>query len=305
MPFTNNAAGSSTNLVGSVTNAIDSVQDRWANFIKKLIDFSEAYGMRILGAVLIFIAGLIVARWLGNALRRWLERQQMEPPVRTLLVRVTRLLVMIFTGVMVLDKFGVPVATLVAGIGVAGVGLGLALQGVLSNLVAGLTIIFTKPFRVGEYVEIASVHGQVTNIELFSTVLRHNDLSTVVIPNKKIVGEILHNYGTIRQLNLSVGVAYGSDLNTVLSILREIVSTNPRVLKSPAPALGITSLSDSAISIAVKPWTNVPDYGAAQAEIYQAIIDRFREQQIEIPFPQREVRLLQNDDSQLLVKPPA
>jgi small conductance mechanosensitive channel len=126
-----------------------------------------------------------------------------------------------------------------------------------------------------------------------------------VIPNKKIVGEILHNYGTIRQLNLSVGVAYGSDLNAVLSLLREIVSTNPRVLKNPAPAVGITTLSDSAINIAVKPWTSVPDYGAAQAEIYQAIIDRFRAQQIEIPFPQREVRLLQNDNSQLIEKPPA
>lgn len=295
MPFTNNAAG-------SVTNAIDSVQDKWANFIKKLIDFSEAYGMRILGAVIIFIAGLVVARWLGNTLQRWLERQQMEPPVRTLLVRVTRLLVMALTGVMVLDKFGVPVTTLVAGIGVAGVGLGLALQGVLSNLVAGLTIIFTKPFRVGEYVEIASVHGQVTNIELFSTVLLHADLSHVVIPNRKIVGEILHNYGTVRQLNLSVGVGYGSDLNEVLSLLREIVSTNPRVLKNPAPAVGITTLSDSAINIAVKPWTNVPDYGAAQAEIYQAIIDRFRAQHIEIPFPQREVRMLKNDDSQLFEK---
>ena len=218
----------------------------------------------------------------------------MEPPVRTLLVRVTRLLVMVFTAVMVLDKFGVPVATLVASIGVAGVGIGLALQGVLSNLVAGLTIIFTKPFRVGEYVEIASDHGQVTNIEFFSTVLRHNDLSTVVIPNKKIVGEILHNYGTIRQLNLSVNVAYGSNLNEVLPLLREIIAANPRVLKNPAPAMGITALTDSAISIAVKPWTTVADYGAAQAEIYQTILERFRAQHIEIPYPQREVRLLKD-----------
>jgi len=293
MALTNNA-GSSTNQVSPVTYAYDSVHAGWAQFTKKLIGFSEAYGTRVLGAILILIAGLIIARWLGNALRRWLERQQMEPPVRTLLVRVTRLLVMIFTVVMVLDKFGVPVATLVTGIGVAGVGMGLALQGVLSNLVAGLTIIFTKPFRVGEYVEIASVHGQVTHIELFSTVLLHTDLSSVVIPNRKIVGEILHNYGTVRQLNLSVGVAYGSNMNDVLSLLREIVTTNPRVLKNPAPAVGITALSDSAINIVVKPWTTVPDYGAAQAEIYQAIIDRFRAQHIEIPYPQREVRLLNN-----------
>jgi len=294
MPLTNNAATSSTNLVSSVTNALDSVQNKWDNFITKLLAFSEAYGKRVVGAIIILIAGLIVARWMGNTLRRWLERQQMEPPVRMLLVRVARLLVMVLTAVMVLDAFGVPVATLVAGIGVAGVGMGLALQGVLSNLVAGLTIIFTRPFRVGEYVEIANVHGQVTHIELFSTVLLHADLSSVVIPNRKIVGEILHNYGSVRQLNLSVGVAYGSNLNEVLSLLREIVCANPRVLKNPAPAVGITTLSDSAINIAVKPWTTVSDYGAAQAEIYQVILDRFRAQHIEIPFPQREVRLLNN-----------
>jgi small conductance mechanosensitive channel len=294
MALTNNVASSSTNLVTSVNNAIDSVHARWDHFTGKLLDFSEAYGTRVLGACIILIAGLLAARWLGNTLRRWLERQQMEPPVRTLMVRVTRLLVIVFTVVMVLDKFGVPVATLVTGIGVAGVGMGLALQGVLSNLVAGLTIIFTKPFRVGEYVEIAGVHGQVTHIELFSTVLLHADLSSVVIPNRKIVGDILHNYGTIRQLNLSVGVAYGSNLTEVFSLLRDIVSSNPRVLKNPAPAVGITTLSDSAINIVVKPWTTVPDYGAAQAEIYQAIIDRFRAQKIEIPFPQREVRLLNN-----------
>ncbi len=294
MALTNNATDSSTNLTGSVTNALDSAHTMWADFVKKFINFSEAYGASVLGAIVILIAGLLVARWLGNVLRRWLERQQMEPPVRTLLVRVTRLLVMVFTAVMVLDKFGVPVATLIASIGVAGVGIGLALQGVLSNLVAGLTIIFTKPYRVGEYVEISGVHGQVTNIELFSTVLLHADLSTVVIPNKKIVGEILHNYGTIRQLSLSVSVAYGSNLNEVLSLLREIVAANPRVLKNPAAAIGITMLTESAISIAVKPWTTVADYGAAQAEIYQTILDRFRAQNIEIPYPQREVRLLKD-----------
>lgn len=295
MALTNNTSNVATNLAGSVSTAIDTVHDRWNHFVDKLLDFSEEYGMRVVGAIIILIAGILVARWIGRVLQRWLERQQMEPPVRILLVRVVRLLVLVLTIVMVLDAFGVPVTTLVAGIGVAGVGIGLALQGVLSNLVAGLTIIFTKPFRVGEYVEISSVHGQVTHIDLFSTVLLHSDLSSVVIPNRKIVGEILHNYGTTRQLNLSVGIGYASNLNEVLSLLREIVSNNPRVLKNPAPAIAISSLSDSAITIVVKPWTSVADFGAAQAEIYQAIIDRFRAQKIEIPFPQREVRLLNND----------
>jgi small conductance mechanosensitive channel len=278
----------------SATNAVNSAADTLADIQKKLVDFGTAYGMQVIGAIIILVIGLFAARWVGNALARRLEKIQMEPPVRTLLVRVVRLIVMIFVLVMVLDKFGVPIVTLVAGLSVAGVGVGLAMQGVLKNLFAGLTIIFTKPFRVGEYVEILNVYGQVQTIELFSTTLLHSDMSRVVIPNHNIVGEILHNYGNIRQLDLSVGVGYSSDLPDVLNVVREIVTSNSRVLKTPAPVVGIANLSGSSITIAVKPWTAVPDFNPAQAEIYQAIIDHFRTRKIEIPFPQREVRLLNN-----------
>jgi small conductance mechanosensitive channel len=168
---------------------------------------------------------------------------------------------------------------MLAGIGVAGVGIGLALQGVLGNLVAGLTIIFTKPFRVGEYIEIVGVSGQVKHIELFSTMLLHSDMSHVMVPNRKLVGEVLHNYGHIRQLDLGVGV-------------RKILAANTRVLKDPVPFVGISALGDFSIQITIKPWTKVADYNPAQVEIYEAILNEFRAHKIEIPFPQREVRLL-------------
>jgi small conductance mechanosensitive channel len=194
--------------------------------------------------------------------------------------------------VLALDKFGVQIAPLIAGIGVAGVGIGLAAQGVLGNVIAGLTIIFTKPFRVGEYIELLGVYGQVQSIELFSTTLTHPDRSRVVIPNRKIVGEILHNYGMIRQLDLNVGVAYSADLNRALAVVHEILNANPRVLKEPKAVVGIEGLADSAITLGVSPWVSVPDYGAVQLEIYQAIVEQFRARGIEIPFPQREVRML-------------
>ncbi|HWY74559.1 MAG TPA: mechanosensitive ion channel family protein, partial [Verrucomicrobiae bacterium] len=136
-------------------------------------------------------------------------------------------------------------------------------------------------------------------IAIFSTTLLHADQSRVVIPNRKIVGEILHNYGNIRQLDLSVGVGYGSDIKQVLALLEEIVKTNPRVLKSPTPGVGVSSLGDSSITVVARPWTSVADYGPAGAEIYQAIIDRFRAQKIEIPFPQREVRMLGSGEAAL------
>lgn len=278
---------SSTNVFSAATGSLSQVE-------QKLIDFGTAYGMQVVGAIIILLIGLLFASWLGKLVTRALEKQKMEPPVRMLLVRVVKLIVMLFVLVMVLDKFGVPVTTLVAGISVAGVGAGLAMQGVLSNLVAGLTIIFTKPYRVGEYVEIANVYGQVQSIHMFSTTLLHSDMSKVIVPNRKIVGEILHNYGNIRQLDLSVGVGYASDLSEVFTLVKEIIAANPRVLKTPAPVIGIANLGGSSITIAVKPWTAVPDFGFAQAEIYQAIIDHFRSRKIDIPFPQREVRLLNN-----------
>src|SRR5687767_4121137 len=155
-----------------------------------------------------------------------------------LFIRIAKLFVMLLAILIAVQQLGVELWPLIAGLGVAGVGVGLAMQGVLSNLVAGLTIIFVKPFRVGEYIQINNVEGQVDIIELFSTTLLHPDMSRVVIPNRKIVGEILHNYGKIRQASLSVGVAYDTDLNRAIEIIRDILARNPRVLKSPAPGVG-------------------------------------------------------------------
>ena len=250
------------------------------------------YGTRALGALLILITGGLAARWLGRLVQRWLDGKQLEPPVKTLIVRVMRLVILCLTLVIALDEFGVPITTLVAGISVAGVGIGLAMQGVLGNLVAGLTIIFTKPFRVTEYIEIHGIHGTVTQIELFSTTLAHADRSRVIIPNRKIVGEILHNYGTIRQLDLTVGVGYDTNVPEAIALVRDILKQNARVLKEFVPGVGVSLLGDSSINIAVKPWVAVPDFGAAQGEIYQAILDQFRARKIDIPYPQRDIHLL-------------
>ena len=266
-------------------NALDQIKT-------KVVDFLTDYGLQIIGALIILSIGVVIAWWVGRALRQWLEKKKVEPPIVMLVVRVVRLLIFLVALLQALEKLSVPIGPALAGIGVAGVGIGLALQSVLGNLVAGLCIIFTKPFRVGEWIEIAGVSGQVTKIELFSTVLLHVDQSRVLIPNRKIIGEILHNYGKVRQLDLSVGVAYGTNLTNALTVVRNVLSQNTRVLKEPVPVVGVTMLADSSINIAVKPWTAVADYGPAQAEIYQAIVEQFHANRIAIPFPQREVRML-------------
>lgn len=258
----------------------------------KVIFYFVDHGMQILTAIVLMGVGVFVARWIGNLLHRWLRSKAFDEPVSSLIVKVVKLLVIGFVGIMALGQMGVQITPLIAGIGVAGVGASLAMQGLLGNLVAGLTIIFSKPFAIGEYIELVGAYGQVTEIALFSTTLLHTDSSRVIVPNRKIVGEILHNYGNIRQLDLSAGVAYDVDLTMALSIVHDILQQNPRVLKEPVPVVGIAALSESSITLAIKPWVNVDDFVPAQAEIYQAVIERFRNRKIEIPAPRRDVLLL-------------
>ncbi len=259
---------------------------------EKIILYFVEHGMQILTAIIIMGVGLFIARWIGNVIHRWLRSKAFDEPVSALIVKIIKLLIIVSIGIMALGQMGVQITPLIAGIGVAGVGASLAMQGVLGNLVAGLTIIFTKPFKLGEYIELLGVSGQVTKIELFSTTLLHTDNSHVVVPNRKIVGEILHNYGTIRQLNLSVGIAYGTDLAVALSTVSSILGQNSRVLKEPAPNIGIAALGESFISLSIQPWVSVDDFVFAQSEIYQAVIERFQNEQIDIPWPRRTVRLI-------------
>jgi len=256
------------------------------------IDMAIKFGPKLVVAGLILLAGYLVARWTGGMVGRLLVRCKLEAPVRSLLTRVAQIFVFGLFAIMAMQNLGVELLPLVAGLGVAGAGIALALQGILGNVAAGLTIIFTQPFHVGDYISIAHEEGEVLDISLFSTTLGHTDRSKVVIPNRKIVGEILHNCGQIRRLALTVGIAYGTDVSMALRLIGDILSASPRVLKLPEPVVGVGRLADFSISININPWVTVPDYEAAISEINQSILAIFREKIIVIPFPQQEVRML-------------
>jgi len=256
-------------------------------------DLALRFGPKILAAIVILVAGVIVGRWVGRGVERALHKAQLEAPLRQLLVRVVRVLVLGLFAILALQNLGVELLPLVAGLGVAGAGVALAMQGVLSNMVAGLTIIFTKPYRIGESIAIVGVDGTVESITLFSTVLRHGDRSRVVVPNRKIVGEILHNYGTMRQSELEVRVGFDADLRGALALIDELVRAHPRVLKDPAPQIQVAALGSSAVRITARPWVAVADFGGIEGELYVQIVAALRRQGMEIALPQTEVRLLE------------
>lgn len=260
----------------------------------EILDLAIRFGPRLLTAIAILVVGFAISRWLSGWVTRALEHRELEPPIRLLISRLVWAVCVLLFVILALQNIGVELLPLIAGLSVVGAGVALATQGVLSNAVAGLSIIFAKPFRVGEYIAIAGVEGLVEHISLFNTTLGHVDRSRVVVPNRKVVGEILHNYGRIRQLEVTVGVAYDTDLALLMSLIDQVLQANPRVLQDPRAVVQPVQLGDSAVAIAVKPWVAVQDQVSASGEIYTAVLDTLRARGIVIPPPQREVRMLGN-----------
>lgn len=263
-----------------------------SDVLRIVTDLLVRYSFQVLAALALFAVGVVCARVSGRFLEQSLQRSHIDVHLQRLIVRFGKGLVILFTIVICLEKVGVQVTALVAGISLAGVAGGFALQGVLGNVAAGLSIMLSRPFRIGDYIEVASAKGQVQSIDLSMTVVRTLEDVRVLIPNRKIVGEVIHNYTGERRVMLNLEVGYQEDLDKVLGTIREVLAENPRILKDPVPEMGITKLSDSGIEITLRPWCRAEDYWRVHYEVYRAILVRFRERRIEIPYPQREVRIL-------------
>jgi small conductance mechanosensitive channel len=243
---------------------------------EQLMAMALAYAPKALVAIAMLAVGWFTAGWISAVTGHRLERYDIEPPVRALLLTVLRVLILGLFVIMALQNIGVELLPLIAGLGVAGAAVALATQGVLGNIVAGLTIIFSKPFRVGEHIAIAGVSGEVLEIRLSSTILGQGDLSRVVLPNRKIVGETLHNYGKIRQLVIEVPVAYDADIEQAIDTAKAVLRANPRVLRDPAPGVAVARLRDVGVTLAVVSWVAVGDLGPAGGELNQALLTALR-----------------------------
>lgn len=265
--------------------------------LQSLIESISTYGMQILAALAIFIIGRIVAKLITRALRVTMEKRNVEPSLVGFAASLTNAALLVFVVLAALGKLGVQTTSFVAVIGAAGLAIGLALQGSLSNFAAGVLILIFKPYKVSDYVVAGGAEGIITEIGIFTTTLITLDNRTQILPNAIATGGVIENYskqGT-RRLDLVAGVSYGDDILKVKKVLQEILDNEPRILKDPTPTVGLMEMGDSSINFAFRPWVKVEDYWDLFFELQERIKVRFDEESITIPFPQRDVHMIKAD----------
>ncbi len=266
------------------------------DFVEKMyavtVEFFVNYSFQVIGAILILIIGVMVSRWLGNLVVGLLTRRKVDITLRGFIGSTVRILVLACFIVIALGKFGISVAPFVAAIGAIGLGAGLAVQGLLSNLAAGFNIILTRPFVVGNTITINGIFGVVKEIRLAMTLLETEDGELITVPNKHIVGEVLHNSFEFRVVESEIGIAYDEDADAAVELIRTTVRNHEGVSRDPVPQVGIARFGDSSVNIGVRFWVPTKEYFQYQYKVNGAIYQAVKGAGITIPFPQREVKIL-------------
>ncbi|EKA4521933.1 small-conductance mechanosensitive channel MscS [Vibrio cholerae] len=256
-------------------------------------DLLIQYGVNVISAILILFIGNLVVKGVAGSVANVLKKKDMDKAVVDFIHGLVRYTLFIIVLIAALSRIGVQTASVVAVIGAAGLAVGLALQGSLSNFAAGVLIVAFRPFKSGDYVEIGGVAGSVDSIQIFQTVLKSPDNKMVVVPNSAVIGGAITNYSRheTRRVDMVIGVSYKSDLQKTKRVLRETLEKDPRILKDPDMTIGVLTLADSSINFVVRPWCKTSDYWAVYFDSMQAIKEALDANGIEIPFPQMDVHL--------------
>lgn len=276
-------------VIGDVTESI-SIAEKWLTNNSELL---IQYGVNIISAVLILFIGNIIVKAIANSVAKVLKKKKMDKAVVEFIHALIRYLLFIIVLIAALGRLGVQTASVVAVIGAAGLAVGLALQGSLSNFAAGVLIVAFRPFKSGDYVEIGGVAGSVDSIQIFQTVLTTPDNKMVVVPNGGVIGSPIVNYSKhdTRRIDHVIGVSYTADLKKTKEVITKILEADDRILKEPGITVGVVALADSSVNFVVRPWCRTADYWAVYFDTLQAIKEGLDKEGIEIPFPQMDVHL--------------
>jgi len=261
--------------------------------IESIIPFITQYGLQVIGAIIILIVGKIASNIGGNLVRRGLERAKADVALIGFVSSMVKVAILAFAVIAALAKFGIQTTSFIAVLGAAGLAVGLALQGSLSNFASGVMILIFRPIRVDDLVEAAGHLGRIADIGIFVTTMNTLDNQKVIIPNSMITGNVINNVngnGT-RRVDMVAGISYGDDMSKAKRILEGILAAHPKVLKDPAPTVAVKELGDSSVNFVVRPWVNAEDYWTVWFDVTQSTKEEFDKQGVSIPFPQRDVHM--------------
>ncbi|MDJ0829569.1 MAG: mechanosensitive ion channel [Desulfobacterales bacterium] len=254
------------------------------------------FGMRILAAVAILFFGWWAAKIIRSIIRKLMERAHVDPTIITFVKNLAYIALLAFVFIAALGKLGIQTASFIAVLGAAGLAVGLALQGSLANFAAGVLLIIFRPFRVDDVIDAAGVIGKVEKIEVFTTQLKTPDNKTIIIPNSKLTADNIVNISAkpTRRVDMIFGVGYEDDLDKVKQVIESVLTEDERILKDPAPTIGLVELADSSVNFAVRPWVNAADYWDVYFDTHEKMKKRFDAEKIAIPYPQRDVHVYEH-----------
>lgn len=265
-----------------------------ANVLLKIYEYLATYGLQIIAAAAIFIIGRWLAKVISMLVKKGLIKAKVDETLARFVSNLCNIGLLVFVVIATLDKLGVKTTSLAIVVGAAGLAIGFALQGSLSNFAAGVMLIIFKPFKVGDFVEVAGKRGTVKEIQIFNTIINSPDNIRVIIPNGQVTGGNIMNYtvnGT-RRVDLVVGVSYEDDLKKARQVIEKVIESDERILKDPTPTVAVSELGDSSVNFVVRPWVNAGDYWNVYFDVTEKVKLALDKNGISIPYPQRDVHMI-------------
>ncbi len=263
------------------------------NIVEKIWELLTIYGLKVIAAIAVLIMGRWIAKGLTGFTEKLMNKSQVDPTIVSFVANMTYIALLVFVVLAALGQLGIQTTSFIAVIGAAGLAVGLALQGSLSNFAAGFLMIIFRPFKVGDFIEGAGVAGTVEKIQIFTTQLKTPDNKTIIIPNAKLSGDNIVNFSVkgTRRVDFVFGIGYDDDIDKARKIITDVIENDARVLKDPPPIIAVMELADSSVNFVVRPWVKVPDYWDLWFDVTETVKKRFDAEGISIPFPQRDVHV--------------
>lgn len=265
------------------------------SYLQSLIEILTVFGLKILAALAVFLIGSWIAKWIRNLIQGLMEKRGLEATVTTFVTNLCYYALITFVAIAALGQLGVTTASFVAVLGAAGLTVGLALQGSLSNFAAGVLLVIFRPFKIGDLVEAGGAMGIIDSIEIFNTIIKSLDNKKIIVPNSNILAGNIVNYSGFPTLRVDMvfGIGYDDNIDRAKQIIWDVLNQDSRILKDPAPIVSVCELADSSVNFAVRPWVNNSDYWNVFFDTTETIKKQFDAVGISIPYPQQDVHMYQ------------